>query len=181
MEGREGGAAFRRSPSRPMPARLRSLPRHSLSSPALPSARGAQDPRSSRIYLMEPEPHTSWLRQPRARRRVWAAARAPSARCCSLAADEARIKLRKAVAQRHQPMTSQGTPHGRFQRAIHRRHVQAAEMAARERGGLSLADAALALRATREHRPCPGLAYCDEPTVEGAQCWPRPLCRSNPV
>src|SRR6476659_8787655 len=38
-------------------------------------------------------------------------------------------------------MTSQGTPHGRFQRAIHRRHVQAAEMAALEMGGLSLADA----------------------------------------
>ena len=38
-------------------------------------------------------------------------------------------------------MTSQGTAHGRFQRAIHRRHVQAAEMAAREMGGLSLADA----------------------------------------
>ena len=41
----------------------------------------------------------------------------------------------------HQMMTSQGTAHGRFQRAIHRRHVQAAEMAAREMGGLSLADA----------------------------------------
>jgi hypothetical protein len=38
-------------------------------------------------------------------------------------------------------MTSQGTALGRFQRAIHRRHVQAAEMAAREMGGLSLADA----------------------------------------
>ena len=38
-------------------------------------------------------------------------------------------------------MTSQGTPHGRFKRAIHRRHVQAAEVAAREMGGLSLADA----------------------------------------
>lgn len=38
-------------------------------------------------------------------------------------------------------MTSQGTAHGRFQRAIHRRHIQAAEMAAREMGGLSLADA----------------------------------------
>jgi hypothetical protein len=38
-------------------------------------------------------------------------------------------------------MTSQGTAHGRFQRAIHRRHVQAAEMAAREMGGLSLAEA----------------------------------------
>ena len=40
-------------------------------------------------------------------------------------------------------MTSQGTAHGRFKRAIHRRHVQAAEMAAREMGGLSLADALL--------------------------------------
>jgi hypothetical protein len=39
--------------------------------------------------------------------------------------------------------TSQGTAHGRFQRAIKRRHVQAAEMAAREMGGLSLADALL--------------------------------------
>ena len=38
-------------------------------------------------------------------------------------------------------MTSQGTAHGRFQRAINRRHVQAAEMAAREIGGLSLSDA----------------------------------------
>jgi hypothetical protein len=40
-------------------------------------------------------------------------------------------------------MMSQGTPHGRFQRAIHRRNVQSAEMAAREMGGLSLADALL--------------------------------------
>jgi hypothetical protein len=38
-------------------------------------------------------------------------------------------------------MTSLGTPHGRFQRAIHCRHVQAAAMAAREMGGLLLADA----------------------------------------
>ena len=38
-------------------------------------------------------------------------------------------------------MTSQGTAHGRFRRAIHRRNVQAAEMAAREMGGRSLADA----------------------------------------
>jgi hypothetical protein len=38
-------------------------------------------------------------------------------------------------------MTSQGTAHGRFQRAIHRRHLLPAEMAARELGGLSLADA----------------------------------------
>jgi hypothetical protein len=40
-------------------------------------------------------------------------------------------------------MTSQGSAHGRFQRAIHSRHVQNAEMAAREMGGLSLADALL--------------------------------------
>jgi hypothetical protein len=40
-------------------------------------------------------------------------------------------------------MTSQGTAQGRFQRAIHPRHVQNAEMAAREMGGLSLADALL--------------------------------------
>ena len=40
-------------------------------------------------------------------------------------------------------MTSQGTAHGRFQRAIHARHVQNAEMAAREMGGLSLTDALL--------------------------------------
>jgi len=40
-------------------------------------------------------------------------------------------------------MTSQGTPRGRFQRAIHSRHVQNAEIAAREMGGLSLADALL--------------------------------------
>jgi len=40
-------------------------------------------------------------------------------------------------------MTSQGTARGRFQRAIHRRHVQNAEVAAREMGGLSLADALL--------------------------------------
>jgi hypothetical protein len=38
-------------------------------------------------------------------------------------------------------MTSKGTAHGRFLRAIHSRHVQNAEMAAREMGGLSLADA----------------------------------------
>jgi hypothetical protein len=32
-------------------------------------------------------------------------------------------------------MTSQGTAHGRFQRAINRRHLLAAETAAREMGG----------------------------------------------
>jgi hypothetical protein len=40
-------------------------------------------------------------------------------------------------------MTSQGTARGRCQRATHARHVQNAEMAAREMGGLSLADALL--------------------------------------
>ena len=40
-------------------------------------------------------------------------------------------------------MTSQGTARGRFQRAIHARHPQNAETAAREMGGLSLADALL--------------------------------------
>jgi hypothetical protein len=38
-------------------------------------------------------------------------------------------------------MTSQGTAHGRFQRAIHARNVEAAEMAAREMCPVSLADA----------------------------------------
>jgi len=37
-------------------------------------------------------------------------------------------------------MTSQGTAHARFERAIHRRHLLAAEMAAKEMGGLSLLD-----------------------------------------
>jgi hypothetical protein len=38
-------------------------------------------------------------------------------------------------------MTSQGTAHGRFVRAIRDRHLRRAEMAARELGGLRLADA----------------------------------------
>ena len=38
-------------------------------------------------------------------------------------------------------MTSQGSAHGRFRRAIHRRQLFAAEMAARELEGLSLIDA----------------------------------------
>jgi hypothetical protein len=37
-------------------------------------------------------------------------------------------------------MTSQGTARGRFQRAIHAGHLQNAEIAAREMGGLSLAE-----------------------------------------
>jgi hypothetical protein len=38
-------------------------------------------------------------------------------------------------------MTSQGSAHGRFSRAIQRRHVRAAEIAAKEMGQLSLIDA----------------------------------------
>ena len=38
-------------------------------------------------------------------------------------------------------MTSRGTAHGRFTRALARRHLNAAEMAAREMGGLSLEEA----------------------------------------
>src|SRR2546423_15382894 len=38
-------------------------------------------------------------------------------------------------------MTSKGTAHGRFQRAIQRRHLFHAEVAARELGQLSLTDA----------------------------------------
>jgi hypothetical protein len=38
-------------------------------------------------------------------------------------------------------MTSQGSAHGRFQRAIRERHIRRAEMAAREIGQLSLIDA----------------------------------------
>jgi hypothetical protein len=38
-------------------------------------------------------------------------------------------------------MRSQGTAHGRFQRAIRDRHLRRAEMAARELGGLNLAEA----------------------------------------
>jgi hypothetical protein len=56
-------------------------------------------------------------------------------------------------------MTSQGSAQGRFQRAIHRRDVLAAEMAAREMGGLSLSDA-LAL--------CELLAACDPKRYERA-------------
>jgi hypothetical protein len=47
-------------------------------------------------------------------------------------------------------MTSQGTAHGRFQRAIKRRHLNAAEMAAREMGGLNLAEALELTRLMRE-------------------------------
>jgi hypothetical protein len=56
-------------------------------------------------------------------------------------------------------MTSQGTARGRFGRAIHRHHAQAAEVAAREMGGLSLADALLL---------CELLANTDPPRYERA-------------
>jgi len=56
-------------------------------------------------------------------------------------------------------MTSQGTARGRFQRAIHARNVQNAEMAAREMGGLSLADALA---------PCELLAATDPKRYERA-------------
>jgi hypothetical protein len=58
-------------------------------------------------------------------------------------------------------MTSRGTPHGRFRRAIIARHVQNAEMAAREMGGLSLADA-LAL--------CELLATVDPKRMNARRC-----------
>ena len=48
-----------------------------------------------------------------------------------------RVESFAAVAQRHLTMTSQGTPHGRWQRVIHARNVQAAELAAREMGLVS--------------------------------------------
>jgi len=56
-------------------------------------------------------------------------------------------------------MTSQGTPHGHFQPAIHARHLQNAEMAAREMGGLSLADGLVV---------CELLATCDPKRYERA-------------
>ena len=49
-------------------------------------------------------------------------------------------------------MTSQGTPHGRFQRAIRDRHLRRATMAARELGNVSLADALALTLLTAETR-----------------------------
>jgi hypothetical protein len=59
-------------------------------------------------------------------------------------------------------MTSQGTAHGRFLRAINSRNLQNAETAAREIGGLSLADA-LAL--------CELLAATDQRYERAALRW----------
>ena len=47
-------------------------------------------------------------------------------------------------------MTSQGSAHGRFQRAIRDRHLPRATMAARELGNVSLADALALTLLTRE-------------------------------
>jgi hypothetical protein len=51
-------------------------------------------------------------------------------------------------------MTSQGTAHGRFQRALQRRNIREAELAAREIGQLSMIDA-LALVACYARTGCP--------------------------
>jgi hypothetical protein len=50
-------------------------------------------------------------------------------------------------------MTSQGTAHGRFQRAIQRRNLFQAELAIREMGTLSLLDALTYLELLAEVRP----------------------------
>jgi hypothetical protein len=65
-------------------------------------------------------------------------------------------------------MTSQGTAHGRFQRAIAGRNLLHAETAAREMGGLSLSDA-LSL--------CELLAANDPTRFErAALCWLQRFC-----
>src|SRR2546423_12830618 len=56
-------------------------------------------------------------------------------------------------------MTSQGTPHGRFTRAIAQKNLRGAEMAARELGSLSLDDAL---------KLCVLLADSDPPRFERA-------------
>lgn len=55
--------------------------------------------------------------------------------------EAARYCLNWLFAPAVQLMTSQGTPHGRFARAIRNRNLLNAEMAAREMGELSLPDA----------------------------------------
>ena len=69
-----------------------------------------------------------------------------------------------AVAPAVNSMTSQGTARGRFQRAIHRRHVQAAEMAARAvqaacRGRVGSATRGWFDRRARAARPDAGLGH----------------------
>lgn len=55
--------------------------------------------------------------------------------------------------RRRPPMTSQGTARGRFGRAIRDRHLARAEMAVREMGRLSLADALSLLLLIGEFEP----------------------------
>jgi hypothetical protein len=50
-------------------------------------------------------------------------------------------------------VSSSGTPHARFQRAVERRHLPAAEAAAYELGRLTLADALLLLLLIAEKAP----------------------------
>jgi hypothetical protein len=50
-------------------------------------------------------------------------------------------------------MTSQGTPHGRFTRAVQNGNLRGAEMAARELGRLSLDDALRLCLLLAEHDP----------------------------
>jgi PAS domain-containing protein len=51
-----------------------------------------------------------------------------------------RLESSEPKPQRHRHMTSQGSAHARFQRAIKRGHLLAAETAARELGALSNSD-----------------------------------------
>jgi hypothetical protein len=84
---------------------------------------------------------------------------------------EANALGRKPKPQRRPTMTSQGTAHARFQRAIKRGHVLHAEIAARELGAISLSDA-LAL--------CLLYERAGDPRFErAARCWFRP-CADRP-
>jgi hypothetical protein len=54
---------------------------------------------------------------------------------------DASLVSEAAVAPAASAMTSKGSAHGRFQRALQRRHVREAEVAAKEMGQLSMIDA----------------------------------------
>jgi hypothetical protein len=60
---------------------------------------------------------------------------------------------RRADAGPFRRMTSQGTPHGRFTRAIQQRNLWAAEMSLRELGSVSLDDALGYLDLLAEQKP----------------------------
>ena len=62
------------------------------------------------------------------------------------------VTLCLAAAPAVRDMTSQGSAYGRFRRAIQRRHVVAAEIAANEMGQLSLIDALTLVAGLRTHR-----------------------------